>query len=128
MTLLVLVAFRGIDGHVGNGETVTSVDTDYLNGRVLDGNASDGGVGELVCGEELGLRLSAVSTLTVPPTSAVTIEDGSLGTLDSDFGSTNVKERSESWFMKSVRVSYICTGILLTLSTLCSPKLWYPRI
>ena len=49
VTLLVLVAFRGIDGHVGNGEAVTSVDTDYLNGRVLDGNTSDGGVGELVC-------------------------------------------------------------------------------
>jgi hypothetical protein len=105
VTLLVLVTFRSIDGHIRNGETVTSVDTDNLDGRVLDSNAGDGGFGELVCGEELGLCLSAVSTLTVPPTSAVTVENGPLSTLDSDSGSTNVKKRPENWFTKSVHVS-----------------------
>ncbi len=46
MALFVFVTLRGIDGHVGNGKTITPIDTDDLDGRVLDGNAGDGGVGE----------------------------------------------------------------------------------
>jgi hypothetical protein len=105
VTLLVLVALRGINGHVRNGETIAAVDTDDLNRRVLDGNAGNGRVGELVCGEEFGLSLSAVPTFTVPPTSAVTVEDRSLSTLNSDSVSTDVKKRSKDWCTKSVHAS-----------------------
>ncbi len=43
-------------------------------------------------GEELGLDLSAVTALTIPPTSSVTIENRSRSALDSDFVSTNVNK------------------------------------
>lgn len=92
MALLVLVAVGRINSHVCNGKTIAAVDTNDLDGRVLDGNAGDGGVGQFVSGEELGLGLSTISTLTVPPTSTITVENRSLGALDSDLLSLDVKK------------------------------------
>jgi hypothetical protein len=59
-----------------------------------------------VRGEELGLSLSAVPTFTVPPTSAVTVKDGALSTLNRDSVSTDVKKGPKDWCTKSVHASY----------------------
>lgn len=65
-----------VDGNVVNLEGVGVVDGEDLNGRVLDRDALDDGVGHLVGVEHLGLGLAAVGALCVPPAGSVGIESG----------------------------------------------------
>ena len=42
----------------------------------------------------LGLGLSTVATLTIPPTCTIGVQDGARGTLDGNLGAANGKQRS----------------------------------
>lgn len=50
-----------VDSDVFNSESCDAIETEGVLGRVFDCNALDGGIGEVVCLEELGLDLSTVS-------------------------------------------------------------------
>lgn len=69
-----------VDGDVVEGQAV-SQDTETLNGGVLDVQTADGRVVQVVGVEELGLLLSAVGSLAVPPAGTATVDDmaGSAG-------------------------------------------------
>lgn len=98
-----MIRYEGLDLHAEGGGTVN---TEGLDRRVLDAQALDPGVGERVGVEEpllfpsvsrcglivgshpvvhsLGLRLSTVATLAVPPSGTTAIDNVTRGTLDSD--------------------------------------------
>lgn len=82
-----------INGHLVDGKTVDGVDADSLDRGVLDVNVVEDRVSQAVGGEELGLLLATVSTLAVPPASAVSVKDGT-GTVDSDLLSRDLQQRA----------------------------------
>lgn len=55
--------------------------------------------------EELGLGLSAVTTLTVPPTGSIRVQISTVGTLDSNTGAGDLKQRSLPFFVSPGRLS-----------------------
>lgn len=63
-----------VDGDVVEDQVV-GLDTETLNGGVLDVKTGDFRVVQLVGVEELGLLLSAVGSLAVPPASASTVDN-----------------------------------------------------
>ena len=66
-----------VDGNVVEDQVV-GLHTETLDGGVLDVQAGDGRVLQLVGVEELGLRLAAVGSLAVPPSGSVTVDDMAL--------------------------------------------------
>lgn len=80
------VAGGVVDGDVVEGEVGGAVDAEALDGGVLDVQVGDGGLLHGVSVEELGLSLSAVGALAVPPLGAVAVNDVSRGSLDGDLG------------------------------------------
>lgn len=77
------VAVRVVDVDVLE-ERVGGLHGDGLHGGVLDVEAGDGRVLELVGVQELGLLLAAVGALAVPPARAVTVNEAALGHVDGD--------------------------------------------
>lgn len=63
-----------VDGDVVEDQVV-GLDTETLNGGVLDVKTGDVRVVQVVGVEELGLLLSAVGSLAVPPASTATVDD-----------------------------------------------------
>jgi hypothetical protein len=49
--------------------------------------------------EELGLGLAAVGTLSIPPTRAVGVDDGTRGSLDGDIRSGDLDKRAAPLFV-----------------------------
>jgi hypothetical protein len=81
------VAINIINSNSVQSKTVGSIDAEDLNRGVLDCDVLDLGVDHLVGIEELGLGLAAVCSLSIPPASTISIEDGTRGSLDSDVSS-----------------------------------------
>ena len=74
-----------VNGHVSDGQVV-SQNAEALDRGVVDLQAGDAGLVELVSLEELGLGLATVATLAVPPASTVAVDLGTGGLLDGDVG------------------------------------------
>lgn len=70
-----LVSSRVVNGDVLDDEVLRLVDREALYGIVLNVEAGDGGVDELVGSKEFWLGLPAVAALTIPPGFAVTIDN-----------------------------------------------------
>ena len=84
-----------VDSHVGDSETLTTVNADSLDGGVLNVEIGDaGGTGQVVGVEELGLGLAAVGSLAVPPAGPLGVQLGAAGTLDSDILALDLQERT----------------------------------
>lgn len=94
VALVVAVSGRVVDGNAGEGKLLRVVDGEYLDRRVLNLDVLDLGVGHAVGVEELRLGLTAVSTLAVPPSAAITIDDRSRGTNDGDVVTRDGDERT----------------------------------
>jgi hypothetical protein len=82
-----------VDGNAADSQGIGVVDGEHLNGGVLDRNALDDGVGHLVGVEKLGLGLSTVGALGVPPAGSVSVKSGA-GAIDSDVVAGDRDERS----------------------------------
>lgn len=78
------VAEGVVNVHVDNIELGGLVDAKGLDGRVLDREALDVGVGHLVGAEELGLGLAAVAALGVPPALALAVDGVARGAVDGE--------------------------------------------
>ena len=89
-----IIAIRVIDGDVLQGEIRRVVDAEHLHRRVLDVDAADRGVDQIVGVEELGLRLAAIAALVVPPATAVAVEIGAIRSRDGDVSPGDGDERS----------------------------------
>lgn len=97
--LALAVTGRVVDGHAGNGKPVRAVDTDGLDGRVLDVQVGDGRAGEVMRVEELGLRHAARTTLAVPVLGTTAVEDGAGCSLDGDGLALDLQERPVPLFI-----------------------------
>jgi hypothetical protein len=94
VALVIAVTRRVIDGNASESQLFGVVDGEDLDRRILDLDVLDLGVGHAVGVEELRLGLAAVSTLAVPPSAAITIDDRSRGTDDGDVVTRNGDERT----------------------------------
>ena len=83
-----------VDGDVVQNQVGGTVDGETLDRGVLDVQVGDGGLLQGVGVEELGLCLAAVGTLSVPPLSAVAVDNVAGGTLDGDLGTGDRDERT----------------------------------
>lgn len=88
------VTGRVVDGHRVDGEAVTAVDGDHLDGGVHDVDVVDVRVNHLVGSEELRLGLATVGALGVPVLLAEAVQRSAGGTLDGDASAGNVQKRS----------------------------------
>lgn len=87
MAKVATVTSRVVIVYVDDVEVGGRVDAHELNWRVLDVQALDGGLLQGVGVEELGLGLSRVGALAIPPLGTVAVNDVARGTSDSDVGS-----------------------------------------
>lgn len=85
----VAIAIGVVDRDSTNSEIVCIIDAEDLDGRVLDIDVLDLRIDHLVGREELGLRLAAVTALSVPPAGTISIEDSSGSSLNGDARSGN---------------------------------------
>ena len=69
------VTSRVVDGDILDVEVRSTVDGEALHWVVLNVQAGDGGVDELVSVEELWLGDTAVGTFAIPPGRAVTVDN-----------------------------------------------------
>lgn len=83
-----------IDIDLVQGKVISTVDAEDLHGRVLNVDIIDVRADHLVSIEELRLRLATVGTLSIPPTSTITINNMAGSTFDSDIGSGDRDERT----------------------------------
>lgn len=93
-----VVATVAVAVRVANGDTVqdnvVGLDAESLHGGVLDIEAGDSRVIKVVGVEELGLGLSAVGALAVPPARTAAV-DGVVGcSTNDDVGSGDTDERA----------------------------------
>ena len=79
---------------VRHGEIGGSINTEDLNRGILDVDTLDGGRGQVMGIEELGLRLAAIAALVVPPATAVAVEIGAIRSRDGDVSPGDGDERS----------------------------------
>lgn len=94
-----IVATTGVAGRVVQVDIVDAkvggaVDAESLDGSVLDTQSLDPGVLKGVGVEELGLGLSTVAALSVPPLGTVSIDNVARGTLDGDGASGEGDQRT----------------------------------
>lgn len=95
-----VVATCGVTGpvvncHAVDGQPITAIDTDSLNGSVLDVEVVDNGrAGQTVGSEELGLGLATVTSLSIPPAGTVWVELRTAGTGHSDILALNLQQRT----------------------------------
>ena len=78
------ITSRIVDSDVSQGEISRAVNAKDLNRGILDGDSSDGRRLQAVSVEELGLGLSAVGSLAIPPSASLTVEDRTRGTSHGD--------------------------------------------
>jgi hypothetical protein len=83
-----------VDGHISDGQSITSVDADGLNRSVLNVEISDGGRAKVVGVEELGLSDTTVASLSIPPAGSIGVQLGATGTLDGDSRALDLEERA----------------------------------
>jgi hypothetical protein len=83
-----------IDGDTAQGEGLGAINAEYLDRGVLDRDTGDSRGRKGVGVEELGLGLAAIASLSVPPASPTTVEDGSRSTSDGDISSRDGDERA----------------------------------
>lgn len=69
------IAILVVDGDIGKGQTLGSVNTEPLYGSVLESDARDSRGGQAVSVKELGLGFATVGALTVPPLATVAIKN-----------------------------------------------------
>lgn len=82
-----------IDGNISDVQVVR-LDAEALDGGVVDLEAGDGRGVQLVGVEELGLCLSTIATLAIPPAGSVSVNLGTGCLLDFDVGSGHGDERT----------------------------------
>lgn len=91
---MALVGAGGVvNQHILNGQVV-GLDAKALHGGVVDLQALDGGLVELVCLEELGLGLSTVAALAIPPTSTIAVDLSTGRLFHGDVGSGHGDQRT----------------------------------
>lgn len=78
-----------INSDAREGEALSTINGENLNWRVLNGEGGDGGVCQVVGIEELWLSLASVTSLAIPPATAISVQYRARGTLDSYGGSTD---------------------------------------
>lgn len=88
------VAQGVIEGNIINTQVGHSVDAECLNRSVKDVELGNLGFLQRMSVEELGLGLSTVAALAVPPSRAVAINGVARGTVDDDVASRKGDERS----------------------------------
>ena len=82
-----------IDGYIGDVQVVR-LDAEALDGGVIDLEAGDGRGVQLVGREELGLGLSTIAPLSIPPAGSVSVNLGTGFLLDLDVGSGHGNKRA----------------------------------
>lgn len=88
------ISSRVIDGHVGDGQTIGTVDADGLHRGILDMEVGDGGVDKRMSVEEFGLGNTTVASLSIPPRGSVAVEVGASGSADLNTGTLDLEKRS----------------------------------
>lgn len=94
------MAARGVTGlivnrHAIDGQSIAAIDTDGLNGSVLDVEVvNNGRAGQTMGSEELGLGLATVTSLPIPPAGTVGVELRTAGTGDSDILALDLQHRT----------------------------------
>lgn len=88
-----------IDSHVGDGQTISAVDADCLDGGVLDVEVGDGRGDQIVSIEEFWLGGTTATTLAIPPAGAVGVEICSRGTTNLDSGPLDLEQGSSPFFI-----------------------------
>lgn len=83
MSALIAIASLVVDGDVSQREVV-GLDAEDVHWRVLDVETGDAGRVEVVEADELRLLLAAVSAFSVPPASAIAVQQVASGAFDSD--------------------------------------------
>lgn len=73
---------------------VIRLDTEGLDGRVLDVQTGDSRVIQVMGIEELGLRLATVGTLAIPPALSSTVDSVVGGASNNDVGTRDLNEGS----------------------------------
>ena len=95
VALVLAVTSRVVDGNTAKSKLLRVVDGEDLNGRVLNLDVLNlRAASHLVGVEELGLGLATISTLAVPPSAALTVEDGTRSTDDGDLVARDGDKRS----------------------------------
>jgi len=94
VALVLTVTGRVVNSDTSQGKLLGVVDGEDLNGRILDLDVLDLGVGHLVSVEELGLLLATVGALAVPPSATLTVEDGAGSTNDGELVTGDGDERT----------------------------------
>jgi hypothetical protein len=81
-----------VNSHIGDGESITAIDANSLDGCVLDVKIRDSRGNKIMGIEELGLRNATVATFAVPPTRTIGVQVGTASTLDGDSGTGDLEE------------------------------------
>lgn len=90
---VVRVTIRVIHRDISHGKISGAIDAEHLHRRVLDVDALDGGRGQVMGIEELGLCFTTIATLSIPPAAAIAIEHRVALPLDRDISSRNTHKR-----------------------------------
>lgn len=88
-----------VDGHISDRQSITSIDTDSLDGCVLDVEVRDCRVGEIMGIEELGLGHTTIASFAVPPAGSITVEVRISCTLDGDASAGDLEQGSVPFFV-----------------------------
>lgn len=83
-----------VHGELVDSESLGAVDGHQLDWRVLEGKVLDGGFRERMGVEELRLRLASVGSLSVPPSSTISVNYRARGASDSNGSSGNRNQRT----------------------------------
>ena len=78
-----------VHGQSRDSESGGTVNAHKLNRGIFESEARNGGLGQRVSIEELGLSLSSVRSLSVPPSGTIAVNQGSGCAGDCDRGSRN---------------------------------------
>ena len=71
------ITIRIVNGDFVESEVLSTIDAKDLDGRVLDGDVLDRRVGQAVGVEKLRLGLAAITSFSIPPAGAISVEHGS---------------------------------------------------
>lgn len=95
-----------VNRHIGNSQTISAIDTNRLDGGVLDIQRVNGRRDKIMGIEEFWLRLAAVATLPVPPIGAVAIEIGATCASNGDAGAFDLEQRAVPFFVTPSRLAF----------------------
>jgi hypothetical protein len=88
------VTITVVHGDVVNSQSAARVDAEGLDRGVLDVQAIERGLLQVVGREELGLGDATVSTNTIPPPLAIAVDDVTTGAVDSDLVTSDTDQRA----------------------------------